>query len=61
MNASDYQKFYEQAGKRNGWDFSKVKCVIEGSAFHFYQEVAKRCRQSDLSNGSLSSRPHSSN
>ncbi|WP_054955102.1 class I SAM-dependent methyltransferase [Paenibacillus dakarensis] len=47
MNELEYKKFYERVGAINGWDFSKVKCVSEGAAWDFYEEVSKRCSHSD--------------
>ncbi|AWB46541.1 SAM-dependent methyltransferase [Paenibacillus sp. CAA11] len=48
MNESDYRVFYDRVGKINGWDFSKVKCRVEGAAWDFYHEVARHCRKSDV-------------
>lgn len=48
MASFDYRTFYEQVGSRNGWDFSKVKCVCEGTQTELYEEVAKICKKSDL-------------
>jgi len=48
MNPTQYKAFYDKVGKTNGWDFSSVKCVSEGAKWDFFEEVAKRCRQSDL-------------
>ena len=48
MNPIDYKAFYEQVGKTNGWDFSRVKCITEGLQPDFYTEVKKNCRTSDL-------------
>lgn len=33
MNSSEYKAFYDQVGKINGWDFSRVKCVLEADRF----------------------------
>ncbi|WP_339208647.1 class I SAM-dependent methyltransferase [Paenibacillus sp. FSL K6-3182] len=48
MNAVEYKQFYDQVGKINGWDFSKVKSVSEGIAWDFYEEVIQYCKKSDL-------------
>ncbi|MFD2614997.1 class I SAM-dependent methyltransferase [Paenibacillus gansuensis] len=48
MNSTDYKNFYNKVGKINGWDFSKLKTTSEGERWNFFQEVAKRCRKSDL-------------
>ncbi|MBH5319048.1 class I SAM-dependent methyltransferase [Paenibacillus sp. GSMTC-2017] len=48
MNELDYRTFYDAVGKENGWDFSKLKCVTDGVAWDFYDEVVKRCKKSDL-------------
>jgi len=48
MNPTQYKAFYDKVGKTNGWDFSSLKCISEGAKWDFFEEVAKRCRQSDL-------------
>ena len=48
MNEIDYRRFYEQVGAANGWDFSKVKCTVEGDRWSFYEEVARRCKNTDV-------------
>jgi len=48
MNEMEYKAFYDRVGKSNGWDFSKVKCIVEGAKWDFYCEVSIRCRKSDL-------------
>jgi len=48
MNTVEYKQFYDQVGKINGWDFSKVKSVSEGVAWDFYDEVIQSCKKSDL-------------
>lgn len=48
MNPVEYKLFYDQVGKINGWDFSKVKSVSEGVAWDFYDEVIQSCKKSDL-------------
>jgi SAM-dependent methyltransferase len=48
MNKLDYQKFYDQVGALNGWDFSRLKCTSEGVEWDFYEEVIKRCKRSDI-------------
>ena len=44
----DYKQFYEQVGKTNGWDFSKVKCVSEGVQRDLYREVSEACNPSGV-------------
>ncbi|MFC5649835.1 class I SAM-dependent methyltransferase [Paenibacillus solisilvae] len=48
MNEKDYKAFYDRAGKLNGWDFSKVRCQVEGEAADLYREVRQACRPSDF-------------
>lgn len=48
MNSLEYKAFYDRVGKLNGWDFSKVKCVSEGTIEDLYREVRKVCQPSDL-------------
>ncbi len=48
MNSFEYKHFYDQVGKTNGWDFSKVKCVSEGTHPDLYAEVTTICKSSDL-------------
>ncbi|GMX61368.1 class I SAM-dependent methyltransferase [Paenibacillus elgii] len=48
MNSMDYKQFYDKVGKTNGWDFSNVKCISEGTKWDFYTEVTKACKKSDL-------------
>lgn len=48
MNTINYEQFYNKAGKANGWNFSNVKCKVEGEPLDFYSEVAKLCKPSDL-------------
>ena len=48
MNSADYREFYDKVGKINGWDFSKVKCVSEGTTRDFYHEVTNACKKSDI-------------
>jgi ubiquinone/menaquinone biosynthesis C-methylase UbiE len=48
MNEAEYRSFYDRVGHLNGWNFSKVKCVMEGATFQLYEEVRKVCKQSDL-------------
>lgn len=48
MNSIEYKEFYDQVGKLNGWDFSKLKTVSEGVKWDFYNEVIQSCKQSDL-------------
>ncbi len=45
MNELD---FYDQVGKINGWDFSKLLITSEGVKWDFYEEVTKRCTGSDI-------------
>ncbi|WP_040949820.1 class I SAM-dependent methyltransferase [Gorillibacterium massiliense] len=48
MNASEYKAFYDEVGVANGWDFSRVKCMTEGTNWDFYTEVTKTCAKTDL-------------
>ncbi len=48
MTSFDYKRFYDKVGMLNGWDFSSVKCTIEGEVCKLYDEMAKRCNPSDL-------------
>lgn len=48
MNEFDYKAFYDQVGKLNGWDFSKVKAVSEGVLWDFFHEVSQYYKKSDL-------------
>ncbi|MGZ9585820.1 class I SAM-dependent methyltransferase [Paenibacillus marinisediminis] len=48
MNEVEYRAFYDRVGKLNGWNFSKVKCISEGAAWNFQQEVSRRCKKSDI-------------
>lgn len=48
MNTWGYKEFYDRVGKTNGWNFSNVKCISEGTRWDLYQEVAKTCERSDL-------------
>ncbi|MBO8172811.1 MAG: class I SAM-dependent methyltransferase [Bacillaceae bacterium] len=48
MDPLDYKEFYDKVGKINGWDFSKVKCISEGTKWDFYREVTKICKKSDI-------------
>lgn len=48
MNPLEYKEFYDKVGKINGWDFSNVKCVSEGTPCDLYREVTKTCKKSDI-------------
>ncbi|MFC5703246.1 class I SAM-dependent methyltransferase [Cohnella faecalis] len=48
MNEKEYMDFYDRVGPLNGWDFSKLKCRVEGTPANLYEEVKKCCKQSDL-------------
>jgi ubiquinone/menaquinone biosynthesis C-methylase UbiE len=48
MNETEYRQFYHRVGRQIGWDFSKVKCISEGVKWDFYDEVARRCKKSDI-------------
>ena len=48
MNESEYKAFYDRVGKLNGWDFSKVQCLIEGERADLYREVRSVCSKSDV-------------
>lgn len=43
MNNVDYQDFYNNVGKQNGWDFSKLKVKIEGNKLELFDEIVKYC------------------
>lgn len=47
MNKFDYKKFYDEVGRLNGWDFSKIKATTEGVKWQFYKEVTQRCKERD--------------
>src|SRR5690606_30227598 len=44
----EYDSFYDKIAKINGWDFSQVKCHSEGVQWDFYEEVQKRCKNTDI-------------
>ncbi|MCS7461199.1 class I SAM-dependent methyltransferase [Paenibacillus doosanensis] len=48
MNPLEYKEFYNKVGKVNGWDFSNVKCVSEGTKWDLYREVTSVCKKSDI-------------
>ncbi|WP_270169345.1 class I SAM-dependent methyltransferase [Paenibacillus sp. SYP-B4298] len=48
MNPLEYKEFYDRVGKINGWNFSNVKCVAEGTRWDLYREVTKTCKKSDI-------------
>ncbi|WP_442603150.1 class I SAM-dependent methyltransferase [Paenibacillus sp. KN14-4R] len=48
MNTQAYKQFYDQVGKANGWDFSKVKCTTTGVKWDFYKEIIQLCKHTDL-------------
>ncbi|MGM0879176.1 MAG: class I SAM-dependent methyltransferase [Bacillota bacterium] len=48
MNELEYKNFYDKVGKINGWNFSELKCALEGVKWDFYEEVTKRCKGSDI-------------
>ncbi|MWC27590.1 class I SAM-dependent methyltransferase [Paenibacillus sp. MMS18-CY102] len=48
MNSLEYKEFYDKVGKTNGWDFSNVQCVSEGTRWDLYREVTKNCKKSDI-------------
>jgi hypothetical protein len=48
LNQTEYKQFYEQVGRLNGWNFSHVKCTTTGVQWNFYEEVAARCRPTDI-------------
>lgn len=48
MNRLDYETFYNEVGKTNGWDFSNVKSTSEGVDWDFYVEVISRCKNTDV-------------
>ncbi|WP_409343323.1 class I SAM-dependent methyltransferase [Paenibacillus sp. MBLB4367] len=48
MDLHSYKEFYDKIGRLNGWDFSKLNVRTEGAAWDFYEEVAGKCKPSDL-------------
>lgn len=48
MNLNEYKAFYDKVGRANGWDFSRVKCMVEGNDWDIYQEVKRTCGKMDL-------------
>lgn len=42
------QEFYDKVGQTNGWDFSSVRCIVEGTGWDFYREVVNRAKPSDI-------------
>ncbi|MFS0612871.1 class I SAM-dependent methyltransferase [Lederbergia ruris] len=48
MREFQYEQFYDEIGRVNGWDFSKVKCRSEDVKWDFYGEVRKRSRVEDI-------------
>lgn len=48
MNEKDYRDFYDRVGELNGWNFSRLKCRVEGNAAQLYEEVLKVCKHTDL-------------
>lgn len=39
----DYKKLFDKAGKKIGWDFSRLNKQESGVRWDFYQEVLKKC------------------
>lgn len=48
MREFQYEQFYDEIGRVNGWDFSKVKCRSEDVKWDFYGEVRKRCEGKEI-------------
>jgi protein-L-isoaspartate O-methyltransferase len=48
VNQLEYERFYDEVGRLNGWDFSKIKTISEGVKWDFYTEVTKRCKNTDV-------------
>ncbi|QIW19616.1 class I SAM-dependent methyltransferase [Bacillus thuringiensis] len=48
MNELEYKNFYDEVGRLNGWDFSKIKCETVGDTWDFYREVKERCKPSHI-------------
>ncbi len=48
MNEQEYKDFYDKVGQLNGWDFSKLKCNVEGATANLYEEVRKVSKRTDL-------------
>lgn len=48
MDSLDYKQFYNEVGRMNGWDFSRLKVTEEGVKWDFYNEVIGLSKPSDL-------------
>lgn len=48
MNELKYKEFYEKVGELDGWNFSSLKCTVEGKAWDFYEEAVKLIKKSDV-------------
>ncbi|GAB6929111.1 class I SAM-dependent methyltransferase [Paenibacillus sp. JCM 10914] len=48
MNSQEYKQFYDDVGTLNGWDFSQVRCISEGTSWNFFDQVSKVCNTSDI-------------
>lgn len=47
MNEQKYKTFFEEVGELAGWDFSSIKCTVEGKAWDFYEEACKYIKKTD--------------
>ncbi|MBW5448931.1 methyltransferase domain-containing protein [Cohnella sp. CFH 77786] len=48
MDEKEYRNFYDRVGQWNGWDFSKLRCKVEGKTANLYEEVVKVSKRSDV-------------
>ncbi|MWV47175.1 methyltransferase domain-containing protein [Paenibacillus sp. HJL G12] len=44
MNPNEYKHFYNEVGRLNGWDFSRLNVIVEGEAWNFHDRVTSLCR-----------------
>lgn len=47
MKDFEYQKFYGEIGKLNGWDFSQIRVSSDKPDWEFNEEVIERCNKTD--------------
>lgn len=48
MNELKYKESYERIGELDGWNFSSLKCTVEGKSWDFYEEAVKLIKTSDV-------------
>lgn len=48
MNELKYKTFFEEVEELEGWDFSSIKCSVEGKAWNFYEEACKHIKKTDV-------------